>query len=962
MKNIFYKVGLVFFLFAILFSISNKAFAFALPYSIVNVITNSSGGDAEFNYNLELLTPLYSFQQFGIETQNGQGNYSTGTTIYNFNGSSTLYLTQVATSSWKMSDVSCTSTDSRVTTETCDNGLSIGVFPYDTVNCTFNNIFDPTAPIINILGDNPLKISASSTEIYTDPGATASDTIDGDITENISTSSDVDLTTVGTYSVVYTVSDGAGNIASSTRTVEVIEPPKPTCCSNVLFIPGLEGSRLYETDGNGNEEKIWEPGILHDNSVLDLNSDGEPNNPDFYTKDVIDTAYYVGNVYSSFISTMNKMKSAGTINDWAAAPYDWRLSLADILNNGNETSDGKIYYSGDKGSTSSPYIINELRELAASSQTGKVTIVAHSNGGLVTKALTDALGPDASKLIDQIIFVAVPQTGTPSAIGGILHGFNTGIPFDWLPFFFSSEDARELGQNMSSVYNFLPSSQYFNDVSDPVVTFDDSTLLAPWRKKYGSEINSEQSLDNFLEDQSRTDLPVTNPLIFPTSANENLLNNAVALHDSELDNWTPPAGVDLTEIAGWGEDTLKTISYYQGYTSCLLQIGFMPCLFHPIIEPVLQYDPVMTSDGDGTVVVPSALWTDTATTTGKYWVNLGKYNQKYFTNTGLGLFPFAHANILEVTNLLDFIKNIITQSTSSLPLYISTSSPPDTDIAKTLHFILHSPLYLGIYDDEGNFTGFSTTTNQVEENIPGSDYQTFGEVTYISIPASATAHVVMSGYASGSFTLDIQEVQDDNIIASTTFAGIPSSTSTIATIDIPSGGNISSSSPLTIDENGNGNIEFTLSPKIGDVVLPDFFATTTSTTTVASNNNPVVQTVGGGGGFSYPYYLPFSTTTESTSTKVLSLVTEISSSTIKTKISLSTSSPIITPNLTNKNTLSSTTKIVKAKSDNVISTSTILASKNNKQTAVVGNSQINAKLLLVLSTFLIVVILAIKFI
>jgi pimeloyl-ACP methyl ester carboxylesterase len=962
MKNIFYKVGLVFFLFAILFSISNKAFAFALPYSTVNVNTVSSGGDAEFNYNLELLTPIYSSQRFDIQTQNGQGNYSTGTSLFNFS-TSTLYLTQTASLGWLMSSATCTSTDSRVVTEPYGNGVSITVYPYsDAVNCTFNNTFDATAPVINILGDNPLTITASTTATYIDPGATASDNIDGDISANISTSSNVDLTTVGTYSVVYTVSDNAGNIASSTRTVEVVEAPKPSCCSNVLFIPGLEGSRLYETDGNGNEEKIWEPGVLHDNSVLDLNSNGEPNDPDFYTKDVIDTAYYVGNVYSSFISTMNKMKSAGTINDWATAPYDWRLSLADILNNGNETSDGKIYYSGDKGATSSPYIINELRELAASSQTGKVTIIAHSNGGLVTKALTDALGPDASKLIDQIIFVAVPQTGTPSAIGGILHGFNTGIPFDWLPFFFSSEDARELGQNMSSVYNFLPSSQYFNDISDPVVTFDDSKLLAPWREKYGSEINSEQSLDNFLDDSSRTDLPVTNSLTFPTSANENLLNNAVALHDNELDNWTPPAGVDLTEIAGWGEDTLKTISYYQGYTSCLLQIGLNTCAVNPIISSVLQYDPVMTSDGDGTVVVPSALWTTSATSTGKYWVNLGKYNQKYFTNTGLGLFPFAHANILEVTNLLDFIKNIITQSTSSLPLYISTSSPPDTDIAKTLHFILHSPLYLGIYDDEGNFTGFSTTTNQVEENIPGSDYQTFGEVTYISIPASATAHVVMSGYASGSFTLDIQEVQDDNIIASTTFAGIPSSTSTIATIDIPSGGNISSSSPLTIDENGNGNIEFTLSPKIGDVVLPDFFATTTSTTTVASNNNPVVQTVGGGGGFSYPYYLPFSTTTESTSTKVLSLVTEISSSTIKTKISLSTSSPIITPNLTNKNTLSSTTKIVKAKSDNVISTSTILASKNNKQTAVVGNSQINAKLLLVLSTFLIVVILAIKFI
>ncbi len=510
---------------------------------------------------------------------------------------------------------------------------------------------------------------------------------------------------------------------------------------------------------------------------------------------------------------------------------------------------------------------------------------------------------------------------------------------------------------------FFRPRNIFNDVSDPVVTFDNSDFLASWREKYGSEINSEQGLDNFLDDSSRADLPVTNPLVFPTSANENLLDSAENLHEGELDNWTPPAGVDLTEIAGWGEDTLKTISYYQGYTSCLLQIGFMPCLFHPIIEPVLQYDPVMTSDGDGTVVVPSALWTDTATTTGKYWVDLHKYNIDNPFKIALGLFPFSHANILEVTNLLDFIKNIISKNSNPLPTYISTSSPPEINIGKQLHFILHSPLYLGVYDDEGNFTGFSTTTNQVEQNIPGSDYQTFGEVTYISVPASSGANVVMSGYSSGSFTLNVQEVSENNISASTTFTGIPSSTSTIATIDIPAGGDIGSSSPLTVDENGDGKIEFTLSPEINNIVFPDFPATTTATTASASNSNPAMITAGGGGGFSYPYVLPFSTgQTTSTSTQVLPTAEEISSSTaVAVKIFLSTSSPIISPSPA-KEIISSSTKIVKVKSDDIIPASAISASQNDKQTAVVGNSPINVKLVLVLSMFLAVVLFGIRFI
>ncbi len=724
--------------------------------------------------------------------------------------------------------------------------------PFISLESTSTDLF--AKPKITLLGDNPLKISASTAMAYTDPGATALDNLGNDITANISVSNNVDITATGTYTVVYTVSDKTGNIASSTRVVDVVAPDapeaKPTCCSNVLFIPGLEASRLYDEDGN----QIWEPGILEDNSQLDLDESGTPIRDDIYTKDVIDNAYVpvLGNIYKSFIAKMNEMKSAGTINDWSAAPYDWRLSLDEILNNGNEDSAGDIYYSGDNGSTSSPYIITELRRLAESSQTGKVAIIAHSNGGLVAKALTDALGSDASKLIDKIIFVAVPQVGTPKAIGAILHGFDSGLPISWFGFYFSPEDARNLGENMPSVYNLLPSADYFSNVSDPAVTFDNSDFLAPWRKKYGNKISSENKLENFLDDQSRPALLALDSLAFPISANKNLLNDAQNLHDSELDDWTLPSGVALTEIAGWGEDTVKSINYYEGYElDCPILSIFS--LFCATIKPTLEYDPIMTSDGDGTVVTPSALWMATSTEVGRYWVNLNQYNADNLNiQNGLGLLPFKHADILEVPNLTDFIKNIIMQNSDSLPQYISTSSPLDTDIKKQLHFILHSGgssgASLAVYDNLGNLTGFSTTSNLVMEEIPDSDYQTLGYVTYISVPANIAAHaVVHRGGKSGSsgnngsesFTLNIQETESETIIASTTFAAVPSGVSTTATIDIPAdaNGGIASSSPLVVDENGNGEAEITIQPILNSTVLPDFATTTLATTTDESNDN-----------------------------------------------------------------------------------------------------------------------------
>ena len=54
-----------------------------------------------------------------------------------------------------------------------------------------------------------------------DPGATAVDDIDGDITDKVVVSGSVNSTVVGTQTISYSVADRAGNSASVTRTVIV---------------------------------------------------------------------------------------------------------------------------------------------------------------------------------------------------------------------------------------------------------------------------------------------------------------------------------------------------------------------------------------------------------------------------------------------------------------------------------------------------------------------------------------------------------------------------------------------------------------------------------------------------------------------------------------------------------------------------------------------------------------------
>ncbi|MEO9817285.1 MAG: immunoglobulin-like domain-containing protein, partial [Flavobacteriaceae bacterium] len=72
--------------------------------------------------------------------------------------------------------------------------------------------------------DNPLTITLPAT--YTELGATALDDIDGDITDKIEITGEVDVNP-GTYEVTYTVSDAAGNATSIIREVIVEDTTAP---------------------------------------------------------------------------------------------------------------------------------------------------------------------------------------------------------------------------------------------------------------------------------------------------------------------------------------------------------------------------------------------------------------------------------------------------------------------------------------------------------------------------------------------------------------------------------------------------------------------------------------------------------------------------------------------------------------------------------------------------------------
>ena len=114
------------------------------------------------------------------------------------------------------------------------------------------NYNDPVAPELTLQGDAHITIKAGQT--YMEPGYTAVDNCDGDITAKVTSSGGPDVYNPGTYVITYTVQDSFGNQTSAQRTVNVLpvsddKVTEPT--GKVIYLtfddgPGPDTERLLD--------------------------------------------------------------------------------------------------------------------------------------------------------------------------------------------------------------------------------------------------------------------------------------------------------------------------------------------------------------------------------------------------------------------------------------------------------------------------------------------------------------------------------------------------------------------------------------------------------------------------------------------------------------------------------------------------------------------------------------------
>lgn len=512
----------------------------------------------------------------------------------------------------------------------------------------------------------------------------------------------------------------------------VYEEEEAPGASSVLFLPGIQASRLYTTNLFGTENQLWEPNANVDVSKLQMSVEGVSTN-DVYTRDVIDKALGLVSVYDGFGSFLDGLVREDVIAGWQPYAYDWRYSVFDVLKDGT-------WHGDKKGEMERVYIQKVLTDLAGESKSGKVTIVAHSNGGLLAKALMIELAENQqTELVDKIILVGSPQLGTPKAIASILHGHGQEI-FGGL--ILDQNLARETILNLPGAYGLLTNQKYLDTVNNRLLlSFDDSDTTGIFREKYGNAINSELELLYFLvgEEGRKTALTLDEAGL----ANIVMTSEAFKYKRDKLDPWRAPETVDVYEIVGTGVET-ESGFYYKEFNEreCSKPdaFGTQKCLWVKRYKPT----PQLTRYGDGTVVGWSAEGYEGKKQT--YYYDLRKLLESEKEKV-------KHVNLMNGTSVQKLISNLL-QATSSAVSNISEERP---DTGEPVHLIgVHSPVAIKIVDSQGRVTG--RVEDEWREEIPHSSYREIADSKYITVPTGIAYKVVMTGLAEGSYSLTIEEI------------------------------------------------------------------------------------------------------------------------------------------------------------------------------------------------------------
>ncbi len=433
----------------------------------------------------------------------------------------------------------------------------------------------------------------------------------------------------------------------------------------LLIVPGIMGTEIFKgsTQLWANVDKM---ALTPGDRFMDPLAFNDDNTP-------LDTSLSLGSVIGSvpgFDYTKKLIEDLTAVGyildqDLFLFPYDWRKDL-DYTALQNDSNDPVVS------------LREKIDSVLSSTGASKLDIIAHSQGGLVVKDLLYSQ-PNYRPKVDKLVFVGTPHLGAPKAAKALLYGDSMDV--DFLGMGLDPAEIKRIAKNMPSVYQLLPSSEYFAHSSGYL---GNTNHIAPGIDQiqiYGYNETKQKLKDSGL--------------------NSALVDAADTFHDLDFDNFDfSGTGIDTYNIVGCQEATMGRIL---AKTNSKFRLEYVA--------------------GDGTVPVISAS-------------NVGTAHTYYALHT-------SHGTMMTGSGTREQIKNIIAGNSATLGQDMTVLASECHFNGQEVS--VHSPVDLHIYDEANNHVGpnldgtFDTNIPGVQYDTIGEEKFAFlptGHTYHLELPAT----------------------------------------------------------------------------------------------------------------------------------------------------------------------------------------------------------------------------------
>jgi len=512
----------------------------------------------------------------------------------------------------------------------------------------------------------------------------------------------------------------------------------------IIIVPGIVSSVLY----NLNNEEVWPnifemmiPGedkyleqlMLDKNGLLDTLLTNNMRAEDILRK--------ISN-QDFFDGLIKEFERIGYIEnkDLFVFPYDWRYSVS--------------WASGDAPIIEVSDLKNKIANILENTDKEKVNVIAHSMGGLVVKDYIDRFG---TSTLDHFIDIATPHLGAPKAFKVLTYGDDMG--FNLHGFGLSEKIVKKISQNFPSIYELLPSQEYF--------------------KLFEAENKGAFIVDiyDFDQDNKKGNLNYNDSLAYMINTGRNglLIQKAKEVHEKiDQVNYEKAFNIIACGKATLGKTyILKKNNNEEKYA--------------------LQY-----VDGDGTVPTISA-------------ESFGNNERKFYTNLAEHPFIPSAKGIKEMLSAV-FDNDETNDNDYQYNENISKDKKDVCGISGT-QVSFHSPIKLHIYDQDGNHVG-PNENDGIDLEIPGVAYDIIEGNKFAFIPAGLNFRIEGEATATGTFDVLISKIDNDEYLETVKFENLPiDSINTFAGIEVSANLN---QSKVYLDQNGDNIFENNYVPnKVG---------------------------------------------------------------------------------------------------------------------------------------------------